>query len=96
MIKSILSIFSVCVVLVACGQQQDLDPNQFQQKIADKGIQLLDVRTIGEYNSGYIKNAFQADWTNQAQFFDRTQHLDKSKPVYVYCASGGRSSAGRA
>ena len=93
MIKSILSIFSVCVVLVACGQQQDLDPNQFQQKIDDKGIQLLDVRTIGEYNSGYIKNAFQADWTNQAQFFDRTQHLDKSKPVYVYCASGGRSSA---
>lgn len=84
------------MVLVACGQQQDLDPNVFQQKIAEKGIQLLDVRTIGEYNSGYIKNAFQADWMNQAQFFDRTQHLDKSKPVYVYCASGGRSGAAAA
>lgn len=93
MIKSILSIVSCCIVLIACGQQQDLDANQFQQKIAEKGIQLLDVRTIGEYNSGYIKNAFQADWTNPTQFFDRTQHLDKSKPVYVYCASGGRSGA---
>ncbi|MEY3437170.1 MAG: hypothetical protein RL335_1626, partial [Bacteroidota bacterium] len=67
--------------------------NQFQLKIAERHVQLLDVRTIGEYNSGYIKNAFQADWTNQVQFFDRTQYLDKSKPVYVYCASGGRSAA---
>lgn len=93
MIKSFFTIVSFCIALVACAQQPDLDANAFQQKIAEKGIQLLDVRTIGEYNSGYIKNALQADWNNQAQFNDRTQYLDKTKPVYVYCASGGRSGA---
>lgn len=92
MIKSILSLVAVLVSSFVFAQQ-DLDVNAFQQQIAEKNIQLLDVRTIGEYNSGFIKNALQADWTNQAQFVDRTQYLDKSKPVYVYCASGGRSGA---
>lgn len=93
MSKILFTNFFLWVTCIACGQQQDLDVSTFQQKITEKNIQLLDVRTIGEYNSGYIKNAFQADWTNQNQFFDRIQYLDKSKPVYVYCASGGRSGA---
>lgn len=90
--KSLLFLSALAWAFTACAQQ-DLSVDQFQQKIAAKNIQILDVRTAGEYNSGYIKDAFQADWTNQSQFFDRVQHLDKSKPVYVYCASGGRSAA---
>lgn len=89
LIVSLLILFCSLTVF----SQQDLPVDAFEKKIAEKGVQLLDVRTIGEYNSGYIKNAMQADWTNQTQFFDRTQHLDKSRPVYVYCASGGRSGA---
>ena len=30
---------------------------------------------------------------NKAEFEDRTSHLDKNKPVFIYCLSGGRSSA---
>jgi rhodanese-related sulfurtransferase len=72
--------------------QNSLPIEEFEKKINEKGAQILDVRTIGEYNSGYLKNSLQADWNNRPQFEDRTQYLDKSKPVYVYCASGARSA----
>ncbi|MEJ7672855.1 MAG: rhodanese-like domain-containing protein [Chitinophagaceae bacterium] len=56
-----------------------------------KNIQLLDVRTTDEYQSGHLKDAFLTDWMNQADFTKKVQLLDKSKPVYTYCLIGGRS-----
>ncbi len=56
-------------------------------------IQLLDVRTTGEYNTGHIKNSLQADWNDRKEFNRRISFIDKTKPVYVYCLSGARSSA---
>ncbi len=84
--------------LIACSQlhAQDIkqvSADEFEKAIGNQGIQVLDVRTAGEYQGGHLKKAFLADWTNQAQFKDRTQYLDKTKPVYVYCLSGGRSAA---
>jgi len=32
-----------------------------------------------------------ADWTDKAQFAERTKYLDKNKTLLVYCAAGGRS-----
>jgi rhodanese-related sulfurtransferase len=72
---------------------QSLTTADFEKGIASKNIQLLDVRTAEEYKSGHITHALQADWNNQDQFRSRAQHMDKTKPVYVYCASGGRSKA---
>jgi rhodanese-related sulfurtransferase len=72
---------------------QVLDPKAFELAIQTSGIQLLDVRTAGEYESGHIKGALQADWTNKTQFQERVAALDKTRPVYVYCLSGGRSGA---
>lgn len=52
---------------------------------------LLDVRSDGEWAEGHLPNAsyipFQAP-----DFADQLAALDKSRPVLVYCASGGRSS----
>lgn len=72
---------------------QSLNTTDFEKGIATKNIQLLDVRTAEEYKSGHIAHALQADWNNQDQFRSRAQHMDKTKPAYVYCASGGRSKA---
>lgn len=72
--------------------QENANADQFLELSAKSGVQLLDVRTADEYKNGHIKNALQADWLNQQQFTDRVQYLDKSKPVLVYCASGGRSA----
>lgn len=88
----------VCIVLflglVACNsqaQKASISVADFDMKMQSGTYQLLDVRTAAEYQSGHLKNALQADWNNQEQFKDRTQYLDKSKPILVYCASGVRS-----
>ena len=90
-------ILIVCVLLIASNQllvaqAGALTTTAFQQKMATPKIQLLDVRTAGEYQSGHLKNSLQADWNNQAEFTRRVKYLDKDKPVLVYCASGVRSA----
>jgi rhodanese-related sulfurtransferase len=98
------SIFFLALFFVACGQNNSssvsgaasttISANEFQKAItANAAAQIVDVRTAPEYNGGHIKNAMQANWNNEAEFTDRTQYLDKSKPVYVYCQAGGRSAA---
>ena len=57
-----------------------------------KNVQLLDVRTDKEYESKHIKNSIQVDWNNPTVFESTTSKLNKKKPVYVYCLSGGRST----
>lgn len=74
-------------------QPQTISASQFKAAIEKPGVQILDVRTAGEFQSGHIQNALQANWNDAKEFQDRTQHLDKSKPVYVYCQAGGRSAA---
>ena len=78
-----------------CNAQNNvlLTPDDFKNQIAQPNIQVLDVRTAGEYQSGHIQKSFLADWNNQEQFMSRIKYLEKTKPVYVYCLSGGRSSA---
>ncbi len=70
-----------------------LTPPEFQKKINEPGVQILDVRTSKEYQAGHIKNALLADWNNPGQFRDRVQYIDKSKPVFIYCLSGARSTS---
>lgn len=68
----------------------------FKEAITAKNIQVLDVRTAAEFNGGHIQNALQANWMDQKEFADRTQHLDKNLPVYVYCQAGARSASAQA
>ena len=58
------------------------------QTIAD--AQLVDVRTAKEYEEGHLKNAVNIDF-NASDFTAMIEKLDKSKPVLIYCLSGGRS-----
>ena len=70
-----------------------INTSAFSKAIAQPGVQILDVRTIGEYQSGHIANALQANWLDPKEFKNRTQHLEKTKTIYVYCQSGGRSAS---
>ncbi|MGZ5246625.1 MAG: rhodanese-like domain-containing protein [Flavitalea sp.] len=80
--------------ILSCNSSaQSIDANQFEKEIKEKKVQLLDVRTPDEYKKGHINQSMLADWMNREEFTSRTQHLDKSTPVYVYCASGGRSAS---
>jgi len=53
-------------------------------------VQLLDVRTPGEYDSGHIEGALNINF-NDENFETLLSEVDKSKPVAVYCGRGGRS-----
>lgn len=69
-----------------------LDAKSFSEKIHNKEeVQLVDVRTPEEFKEQHIDNATNINW-NDANFEQQVSNLDKSKPVYVYCKSGGRSA----
>lgn len=96
-IRNIFLVAACCLsVLSACNSnpgQTDLSVVEFEKALAQSDVQILDVRTPEEYASGHIKNSFLADWNNTAEFESRVKALDKNKPVYTYCLSGGRSNA---
>jgi rhodanese-related sulfurtransferase len=70
-----------------------LTAEEFEKGINQSNIQVLDVRTAGEYRNGHIKNSLHADWLDKVQFKERTSYIDKDKSVYIYCLSGARSEA---
>lgn len=95
--KFLLFLILVTGTVSACDslarESPNLSVNDFEKRIKQPNVQVLDVRTAGEYQSGHLKDAFLADWNNQQQFIERVHSLDKSKPVYTYCLSGVRSGA---
>ena len=51
---------------------------------------IIDVRSPEEFAGQHLDNAINIDW-NGDNFEVKTTKLDKSKPVFIYCMSGGRS-----
>lgn len=67
--------------------------NELQELINKKpDLQLVDVRTIGEYKSGHLSKSVLIDYY-KSDFKAKLQKLDKDKPIAVYCAIGGRSNS---
>ncbi|SFO15138.1 Rhodanese-related sulfurtransferase [Chitinophaga sp. YR627] len=71
---------------------QQVNATVFKDSIQNGHVQIFDVRTAGEYNTGHLSNALQADYTKKEEFTDRVKYLDKDQTVYIYCLSGGRSA----
>ncbi len=84
--------------LLSCssGQTQKdytkLAATDFLKQIEKKeNVQLIDVRTPEEFSKGHLINSLNINW-NGSEFESQILNMDKSKPVYVYCLSGGRSA----
>lgn len=69
----------------------DVTVNQFKDLIATEGT-LLDVRTPEEWAEGIIPNAEKINY-NGDDFSNQVEKLDKTKPIFIYCRSGGRSTS---
>jgi len=68
-----------------------ITPEEMQTFLEADNVQLIDVRTQEEFNKGHIEGAQNINFFSPT-FFDDISKLDKDKPVYLYCNSGGRSA----
>lgn len=68
-----------------------IDADAFEQKLGERDVQLVDVRTPQEFSEGHLKNATNFD-IYEPDFTSHFAELDKEKPVLVYCRSGKRSA----
>lgn len=79
-------------IVNSSGQIQTINAEQFNKLLVLDEIQLVDVRTPEEFQTGHIKDAENIDYNNES-FKSKISSLDKSKPVLVYCRSGKRSAS---
>lgn len=92
-----LYLFITCFIVSSCNGQtsstvKTIDVTSYSKKIkATPNAQILDVRTPEEYATGHIENSDNVNWLSNS-FVLRTDKYDKTKPVFVYCKSGGRSA----
>ena len=94
-LKFLTSLLCLSLIMACHSQQAGLvetvTANQFAYELKQStNPQLLDVRTAEEYNGQHIEGAQNLDW-NAANFEAQVQKLDPTKPVFVFCLSGGRS-----
>lgn len=93
---------SVLLMLVSCslsvekktygkGTVRSVTVEEFAAEIGREGVQLVDVRTAGEYAAGSIDGSINID-VNSGHFGEAADSLlDKTQTVAVYCRSGRRS-----
>jgi phage shock protein E len=94
--KKYFFILVVTMAIAGCASKEDkvtsaLSPEAFQSQLqASPDAVLLDVRTLEEVQSGRIKGEINFDF-KAPEFNLLIKGLDKTKPYFVYCASGVRS-----
>ncbi len=89
--RSLLFLFFL--LFISCNSEMNykLEVNDFKNKLEKtKGALLIDVRKTDEYNNGHIRNAVNINWFDDT-FFEKISKLDKRKPAFIYCLTGGRA-----
>ncbi|MDT0559608.1 rhodanese-like domain-containing protein [Ichthyenterobacterium sp. W332] len=94
--KKLITLLCITALMVSCAKEQKgevklVSPEEMQALIESEDVQLVDVRTPEEYSAEYIAHSQNIDYSSPT-FEDDIKDLDKSKPVVLYCRSGGRSA----
>lgn len=106
--KPLLLLFILGLTFNACSSQTEksqdtddraaivtslvIDQSTWESKISETETpQIIDVRTPEEYSEGHLDNALNIDFYSP-EFKSLVSELDKDRPVFVYCRSGGRSA----
>ncbi len=92
--KFFTSLIIFCFGISLSAQEiVQLDVQAFLNELSEQKGTLVDVRTTGEFNQGHIDKAIHIDFLQSARFDQKFDEIDKSAPVFLYCAAGGRSNA---
>ena len=87
---SLLLLLPAVLVVRAQSESYHLDVKTFKAAVDKDDALLIDVRTPEEFAKGHIEGAANIDWINGTLLKD-VSGIDKTKPVLLYCAGGGRS-----
>jgi thioredoxin 1 len=88
----IVLVITVLLPAIYAQQKEQLSVDEFEAKLNQTPErQLVDVRTPEEFRKNHVKGAFNIN-INGDEFENQVAALDKTKPVLVYCLSGGRSA----
>ena len=79
------------IILAQSPGFHDVKVAEFEKLAKAGNGTTLDVRTPKEYDEGHLKGSINMSYFDK-DFKNQVGKLDKDKPVYVYCHSGGRSS----
>jgi len=67
-----------------------IDSDEMKTMLQDDQVQLVDVRTVKEFNEHYIEGAENIVYDDN--FEQKLDKLDKDKPIIIYCRSGRRTA----
>lgn len=67
-----------------------LIPADFKTAYEKAPAQLVDVRTPDEFKKNHLPSAININYYSP-DFLKSLDQLDKNKPVFIYCSTGGRS-----
>lgn len=88
----VLAAFAIASCTEANSQVKNLALDEFVSTYKNtKDAQLLDVRTPGEWENGKLNSSILIN-VNDSNFNENLNKIDKTKPVFVYCAAGVRSA----
>lgn len=97
-------VLSALLVSLSCNSKPPLNeqeksaihlvnPSEFKEKSANQVI--IDIRTPQEFSQGHIEGAININYYDNT-FMDQIEKFDKSKPIFLYCRSGNRTSSASA
>ena len=93
--KNALCLFLMSCFFINCNSQEEIKSIStlaLKVLLEKENVQLMDVRTPKEIKEGFIETARFVDYFDANFYIKAVCQLDKSKPVYLYCRSGNRSS----
>ncbi|MBK9225878.1 MAG: rhodanese-like domain-containing protein [Ignavibacteria bacterium] len=70
----------------------NINAEELKPMINDPGFVVIDVRTPGEWKSGYIAGTDKFIDFHSSDFENQIRELDNSKAYVIYCRSGNRSA----
>lgn len=87
--------FLTTILILACqqpGTSKVISNDELLELLNNPEVQLVDVRTPGEWSGGIIPNAKKINYRDSDFLQQMEKSLDKEKPLVIYCAAGGRSA----
>jgi thioredoxin 1 len=83
------------ILMLASAQifaQKPVSVQEFENKLkATTQPQLIDIRTLQEFNRGHIKKSVNIDYNNEDFEALMLQNFNKIAPIFIYDFTGGRS-----